>query len=70
MALIKSYVSQDVAAMVRTVLDHYRNTAYHAGTHTTSTSGAVTDLDPVTGEPVTVTQAQLDAMALPMGPRW
>jgi hypothetical protein len=64
MALIKSYVTQGVAAMVRAVLDHYRNAAYHAGMHTTAKSGAVTDLDPVSGEPVTITNAQLDAIAL------
>ena len=84
LAVITAQVSREVAAMVRTVLDHYRDTRYHRGTtigsdttggeagtgpdgtgHESNASGArSSDTDPVTGRPVTVTNAQRDAAAL------
>ena len=67
MAVIKSYVSREVAAMVRTVLDHYRNARYHAGqdAHEASTTdqAEVAERDPVTGDPITITNGQRDAAA-------
>ena len=67
MSVIKSYVTRDVAAMVRTVLDHYRNARYAAGKNpcdpSTEHACEVGEIDPVTGERITITNAQRDGAA-------
>jgi hypothetical protein len=63
MAVITAQVTREVAAMVRTVLDHYRDSHYHRG-DADSDAGAPQDVDPVTGRPVTLTGQQRDAAAL------
>ncbi len=48
------------AAKLRTVLDHFRTLAHATGQATPAESG---ELDPVTGDPITVSQGQRDAQA-------
>jgi hypothetical protein len=66
MAVITAQVTREVAAMVRTVLDHYRNAGYHRGDTDSGASdaGEPQEVDPVTGRPVTLTGQQRDAAAL------
>ena len=73
-AVIKAQVTREVAAMIRTVLDHYRDTRYHHGNSTgtgadgdgteAGTADGAADVDPVTGNPIRLTNAQRDAQAL------
>ncbi|MFI5313984.1 MAG: hypothetical protein ACHQ06_07505, partial [Candidatus Dormibacteria bacterium] len=63
MAVITAQVTREVAAMVRTVLDHYRDCRYHRG-DADSDAAAPQDVDPVTGQPITLTGQQRDAAAL------
>ncbi len=74
--MITAQVSIEVAAMIRAVLDHYRDTRYHRGATDTGTAPvpatrrrtrrrrSSVDVDPVTGDPIRLTNAQRDAQAL------
>jgi hypothetical protein len=66
-AVITAQVSLEVAAMVRVILDHYRDTRYHHGKAASGADGradGAVEVDPVTGDPITLTNAQRDAQAL------
>jgi hypothetical protein len=55
-----AWLTHDGGAKLRVILDHYRGVRYHGGT---TPSPDTRELDPVTGDPVTRTEAQRDADA-------